>query len=103
MLSFFTAASAQTRGKVDVVKDPRVDTLIAKRAELNKLIGMADVEGFRVQIFTGTNRRMLTMPRLNSSRIFPIFAVTLFTATPILRFARVISGRGWRQRNFRIS
>jgi hypothetical protein len=50
-------ASAQTKGRVEVVKDPRVDTLIAKRAELNKLIGMADVVGFRVQIFTGTNRK----------------------------------------------
>ena len=50
-------ASAQTKGKVEVVKDPRVDTLIAKRAELNKAVGADQVTGFRVQIFTGPNRK----------------------------------------------
>jgi SPOR domain len=55
LLSF--SASAQTRGKVEVIKDPRIDTLAAKRAELNKAVGIGDVTGFRVQIFTGSNRK----------------------------------------------
>ena len=54
-LSF--SASAQTRGKVEVIKDPRIDTLIAKRADLNKAVGLGQVTGFRVQIFSGSNRR----------------------------------------------
>jgi hypothetical protein len=58
MLSvFITSASAQTKGKVEVVKDSRIDTLIAKRAELNKTTGAETMAGFRVQIFTGPNRR----------------------------------------------
>ena len=59
MLFVFGAsmASAQTKGKVDVIKDPRVDTLIARRAELNKAVGADQVSGFRVQIFTGANRK----------------------------------------------
>lgn len=57
MLSTLGSASAQTRGKVEVVKDPRIDTLIAKRGELNKTIGVDQIMGFRVQLFTGTERR----------------------------------------------
>ena len=57
MLLFFGSVSAQTRGKVEVIKDPRIDTLIAKRAELNKAMGADQVMGFRLQIFTGTNRK----------------------------------------------
>jgi hypothetical protein len=57
---FFTFSSnAQTRGKVEVIKDPRIDTLAAKRLALNKA-GGADagtVNGYRVQIFTGPNRK----------------------------------------------
>ena len=51
------SVSAQTRGKVEVIKDPRIDTLVARRAELNKAIGIGEVNGFRVQIFTGSNRK----------------------------------------------
>jgi len=59
MLLLFAAsgALAQTKGKVEVIKDSRVDTLIAKRAELNKATGAELVNGFRVQIFTGANRK----------------------------------------------
>jgi len=57
MLLLFTSASAQTRGKVEVIKDPRIDTLAARRAELNRTLGTETVSGFRVQIFTGTNRK----------------------------------------------
>ncbi|MFB9842264.1 SPOR domain-containing protein [Mucilaginibacter ginsenosidivorans] len=54
---FGFAASAQTKGKVEVIKDPKVDTLIARRAELNKAVSGEQVNGFRVQIFTGANRK----------------------------------------------
>ena len=57
MLLFFVSASAQSRGKVEVIKDPRIDTLAARRAELNRTLGTETVSGFRVQIFTGSNRK----------------------------------------------
>jgi hypothetical protein len=50
----------QTRGKVEVVKDPLVDTLIAKRFELNNAAGSPIISssyGYRVQIFSGSNRK----------------------------------------------
>ena len=53
---FFTfTAGAQTRGKVEVIKDARIDTFAARRLELNK--GAEAINGFRVQIFTGENRK----------------------------------------------
>ena len=55
---FASPAFAQTRGKVEVIKDPRIDTLAARRIELNKAGGAdASVNGFRVQIFTGEGRK----------------------------------------------
>ncbi|MBS1530702.1 MAG: SPOR domain-containing protein [Bacteroidetes bacterium] len=54
---FAFSASAQTRGKVEVVKDPRIDTLIAKRAELNKSVGLGQMMGFRVQLYSGSVRK----------------------------------------------
>ena len=55
---FAFAASAQTRGKVEVVKDARIDTFAARRAELNKAGGPdAMINGYRVQIFTGESRK----------------------------------------------
>ena len=55
---FFTfTANGQTRGKVEVVKDARIDTFAARRVELNKAGDAITLNGFRVQIFTGENRK----------------------------------------------
>ena len=54
---FAFAAGAQTRGKVEVIKDARIDTFAARRLELNKGADAMTVNGFRVQIFTGENRK----------------------------------------------
>lgn len=57
---------AQTKGEVIIVKDPLIDSLIAKRIELNKArptttnpTGAAIVSsmGYRVQIYYGSDRR----------------------------------------------
>ncbi len=52
-------SSAQTRGRVEVIKDPLIDTLIARRAYLNKTIAGGDetANGYRVQIYFGSNRQ----------------------------------------------
>lgn len=49
----------QTRGSVEVIKDPLIDTLIAKRPLLNKTraVGEETLNGYRVQIFFGSNRQ----------------------------------------------
>lgn len=71
MLLVWGTTSAQTRGKVEVVKDPRIDTLIAKRAELNKATGINQVMGFRVQVFTGPDRRNAYNAQAKFQQEFP--------------------------------
>lgn len=54
-------AFSQTRGKVVVVKDPLIDTLMARRTSLNKGVSTGVNEettsGYRVQIFFGSSRQ----------------------------------------------
>jgi hypothetical protein len=58
-----TAAHAQqTRGTVDLVKDPRIDTLAARRSSLKLSGTSASVYstsgyGYRVQIYNGSSRK----------------------------------------------
>ena len=57
-LLFAIVAKAQERGKVEVVKDSRVDTLAAKRVSLkvsNPVAGFSS-NGYRIQIFSGPAR-----------------------------------------------
>jgi hypothetical protein len=57
------AASAQTRGNVEVIKDARIDTLAARRGSL-KVTGASAASsgavssyGYRVQIYNGSSRK----------------------------------------------
>ncbi|WP_158825244.1 SPOR domain-containing protein [Mucilaginibacter lacusdianchii] len=58
-----SAAHAQTRGKLEIIKDSRVDTLIAHRYSTNKASGGRtssggiSTRGYRVQFFSGSNRK----------------------------------------------
>ena len=55
-----THSFAQTRGKVEVVKDPLVDSLIAKRFSLSGVTGTdasGATYGYRVQFFSGSSRK----------------------------------------------
>lgn len=62
----FEYSFAQTKGAVTVVKDPLIDSLIAKRIELNKKKptttnptgpAVGSQMGYRVQIFYGLDRK----------------------------------------------
>lgn len=74
--SVFTAF-AQERAKVVVVKDPRIDSLIARRLELNKSITPAKsmmISGFRVQIFSGLDRKQVYVEQTKFKSRFPKIA-----------------------------
>jgi hypothetical protein len=57
-----TSVHAQTRGTLEIIKDPRIDTLAARRLEAAKApgtstgAGFISAQGYRVQIFNGANR-----------------------------------------------
>jgi hypothetical protein len=60
ILASTQAFAQQVRGRVEVIKDPLVDTLIAKRFEINNAAGVPTAfssYGYRVQIFSGSNRK----------------------------------------------
>ena len=54
---FAGGAFAQQAGKVEVIKDPQIDSLIARRAALIRSSKKPGASGFRVQIFSSTDRK----------------------------------------------
>ncbi|MFD1258497.1 SPOR domain-containing protein [Mucilaginibacter terrae] len=59
-------SQAQTRGKLEIIKDPRIDSLIAHRTTAGKLNvgggsgnagGAISAYGYRVQFYSGSNRK----------------------------------------------
>jgi len=77
---FAAGVFAQSRGTVTVVKDPMIDSLIAKRIELNnKAAGNTAVKpgvvvsqmGYRVQIFYGSDRREVFSQQTKFKSLYP--------------------------------
>lgn len=75
-----TASFAQTRGKVTVIKDSLIDSLIAKRIELNTKkptitnpISSVPVSqmGYRVQVFYGLDRRETFSEQARFRSLYP--------------------------------
>jgi hypothetical protein len=66
---------AQNQGKVTVVKDALIDSLIARRITLNKLASNNGtpilVSGYRVQVFFGTNRKEAYNEQARFKSIYP--------------------------------
>lgn len=77
LLLMFTSAITfgQTRGKVQVVREPLFDTLLAKRAMLNTggrtSSGGYSSYGYRVQIYSGSNRTSAFNAQARFNREFP--------------------------------
>lgn len=66
------SALAQTRGTVTVIKDPRIDTVLAKRAELsNSPLSANAANGFRVQFFMGSNRTEAYSAQAKFNELYP--------------------------------
>ena len=75
-----TATFAQTRGKVTIFKDPLIDSLIAKRIELNTKKPtttnpassvIVSQMGYRVQIFYGLDRRETFSEQAKFKSLYP--------------------------------
>lgn len=75
-----TSALAQTKGKVTIIKDPLIDSLIAKRIELNtkkptttnptSTVPVSQT-GYRVQIFYGLDRRETFSEQARFKALYP--------------------------------
>ncbi|MES2416555.1 MAG: SPOR domain-containing protein [Bacteroidota bacterium] len=75
-----TVIFAQNKGKVIIIKDPLIDSLIAKRIELNAKkptttnpaspVGVSQM-GYRVQLFYGVDRRETFSEQARFKALYP--------------------------------
>jgi len=74
-LAFASFAFAQTAGKVTVVKDPLIDSIIARRIALNKAVSPNGssivVYGYRVQVFFGADRKEAYNQQAKFKNLYP--------------------------------
>jgi len=69
---FAFGSKAQERGKVEVVKDPRIDTLAARRLSLKAKNPQAlSSNGYRIQIFYGSVRSDAYNAQAKFQAIYP--------------------------------
>ncbi len=82
LLGISFAAFAQTRGEITVIKDPLIDSLIAKRIELNKKTATTtnpvspaifNGMGYRVQVFYGSDRKEAFNEQARFRTLYPKF------------------------------
>lgn len=65
---------AQEKGKVEVLKDPQIDSLISRRLELSRTENSGNTvssAGFRVQIFSGLERQEAYAEQTRFKSIYP--------------------------------
>jgi hypothetical protein len=82
-MPFFSLA--QTRGKVEVIKDPLIDTLISRRPTLNVINGDQSSSGFRVQIYFGSNRQAAYDAQAKFNEEYPEFRTYITYTEPNFR------------------
>jgi len=74
LIMCFKQLAAQEKGTVLVTKDPQIDSLIARRLELNRA-GVSGnnvtLLGFRVQVFSGLDRQMTYSEQLKFKTRYP--------------------------------
>ena len=76
LLSFFLTqfAEAQEKGRVIVIKDPQIDSLISKRLALSRASvsgNSVTILGFRVQIFSGLGREQAYVEQTRFKSLYP--------------------------------
>ncbi len=81
-------ALAQQKGKVVVIKDPQIDSLIAKRLALSRA-GSTGITvtslGFRVQIFSGLEREQAYAEQTKFKALYPTVGSYISYTQPYYR------------------
>lgn len=65
------ASQAQVRGRVEVIKDPRVDTLVARKLNGYAQGGVSSSLGYRVQIYNGADRNAAYRAQAKFQQSYP--------------------------------
>lgn len=86
---FAGVAFAQETGNVTVIKDPLIDSLIARRIALNKGVTRNGtpivVSGYRVQVFFGNDRKEAYNEQARFSALYPEYATYISYTQPNYR------------------
>jgi hypothetical protein len=91
VIAFFVlisaTAMAQTRGTLTIVKDPRIDTLLARRLELSKSTGPVTAvngtgTGYRVQFFISSNRTEAYGAQTKFNELYPEYKTYIIYSEP---------------------
>jgi len=81
-------SSAQTKGKLEVIKDPLIDTLIARRPlldKVNNIQGGDNATGYRVQIYFGSNRQAAYSAQSKFNQEYPEYRTYVTYSEPNFR------------------
>ncbi|HXH19860.1 MAG TPA: SPOR domain-containing protein [Chitinophagales bacterium] len=68
LLLFFTSSS-YSQSTIEIIRDPRVDTLVSRYAAVHRR--KASIDGFRIQIAAGSNRTNIYKVKSEFNRAFP--------------------------------
>ena len=68
---FFGISSSFGQGKIEVIKDPRIDALIKKQGESSSPTGVLQIPGYRVQVFFDASKSKVDETRNAFSRSHP--------------------------------
>ena len=72
LLLFCRLASSQQAGAVEVIKDPEIDSVLARRLELSKSnTGIISGSGFRIEIFSGSDRQKAYAAQAKFKSLYP--------------------------------
>lgn len=81
----FVTSFAQTKGSVTVIKDAKIDSLIAKSIELNQEAAngtLISTDGFRVQIFSGADRNEAYAEQARFKGMYPLIRTYISYVQP---------------------
>lgn len=83
------ASAQKDTSRVEVVKDYRVDILLKKQAQINKVTGYknsrGEYKGFRIMVMNTNDRELAYRTRANILRYFPDYNVYMAYQTPYFK------------------
>ncbi|MGV8878028.1 MAG: SPOR domain-containing protein [Sphingobacteriaceae bacterium] len=85
LLLFSSAIYAQNRGTLQVIKNPLIDTLIARRLALSKqpnVVTAVFSYGFRVQFYSGSDRKEAYREQAKFNELYPEHSTYIIYAEP---------------------
>ncbi|MBE7179438.1 MAG: SPOR domain-containing protein [Mucilaginibacter polytrichastri] len=71
LFSGAVSAYAQSKGSLEEIKDPKIDSLIAWRTSAAGKTGYGSLNGYRVQFFSGGNRKAAYDAQDRFQEMFP--------------------------------